>query len=757
MKKISLFKNFTKEISSKTLSEVVEEIRGDRYRESVLKIRERVKSGDEETVSRLKKGMVAFTVSGLFEGGRKMSFLKTYNPFVILDIDKLDLEMLPDLTLKAKAIPFTKVLFVSPSGRGLKIVVEVNTDREKHGVAYRQVMNFYKENLKVEIDQSGKDITRLCFMSHDPEAYYNEGSAVFNILNQNNYPAADAIQNDNQGMDQIPGRAPDLSIEEANLSGNYQDAFGVCVMQTNAKLEFKKGNRNNYIYQLGVNCIHAGIPLEVAVNESKKVFDLNKTEIERTIKSAYTWKPAPPPDSSIKDTVEITREIQDELPPGIPPEIYNKLPPLLSRGCEVLIDRISRDVFLSGALGVLSGCLPGVKGKYDRKFYSSHLFVFVIAAAGSGKGVLSFAEDLARPYDDELIESSKKELKEYKKAMIVFNRDIAMFKKGKLEEPPTEPDKPANKCLLIPANTSAAKFIDHLNKNEGTGILFESEADSLGNSLKQEWGGYSDLMRKGFQHETISYSRKSNEETTIVKRPKLSIVISGTPSQVTALIPTSENGLFSRFMFYAFEADPEWRDVSPNEEEEEEEDIEMVYEELSKEVIEMIRFYQKNPVVFKLQRSQWNILNGYFSIKSKKMLRDFGHKAIGIVRRMGLICFRIAMVLTAIRKFEERHPGEVMICEDDDFESAMSLTKMYFEHGFFIYDRLPTSTNNKLKMKNENKQLFYDNLPNRFQRKEAIVIARKIPVPKRSADRYLEKLLKANFLGKLPNGIYYKK
>ncbi len=79
---------------------------------------------------------MAFTVSGLFEGGRKLSFLKSYNPFVILDIDKLDMEILPDLILKAKAIPFTKVLFVSPSGRGLKIVVEVNTDKEKHGIAY---------------------------------------------------------------------------------------------------------------------------------------------------------------------------------------------------------------------------------------------------------------------------------------------------------------------------------------------------------------------------------------------------------------------------------------------------------------------------------------------------------------------------------------------------------------------------------------------------------------------------------------------
>ena len=750
MKNISLFKNFTTVIGRRTLAAVVDGIRGDHYKKSILKIRELVDLGDQEQVDRLKKGLVAFTVSGSFVGGRKMSFLQTYNPYVILDIDKLDLADLPDLILKTKEIEFTRVAFLSPSGRGLKIIVEVDSEMERHGLAYRQVSDFYEKELGVEIDKSGKDITRLCFMSYDPEVYYDEESTVFKILESDNYNT----QTSSPDSDLIPRRAPDLSIEAANLSGNYQEAFGVCVMQTNAKLEFKKGNRNNYIYQLGVFCSHAGIPLKVAVNEGKKAFDFNNSEIERTIKSAYNWKPAASPDISVKGLVELPREIQDELPQGISPEIFDKLPSLLSRGCEVLKGEKARDVFLSGALGVLSGCLPGVKGKYDHRFYYPNLFVFAIAPAGSGKGILKFAEDLVRAYDDELIEIGKKDLKDYKKAMIVFDKDCGLFKKGKLEEPPTEPEKPANKSLLIPANTSAAKFINHLKKNNGSGILFESEADSLGNALKQDWGGYSDLMRKGFHHETISYSRQSSEDSTIIKEPKLSIVISGTPNQVTALIPTSEDGLFSRFMFYVFEAKEDWRDVSPDEEEE---DVESIYEQLSKEVIGMIHFYQKNPVVFKMQKSQWRILNNYFSIKSKKMSQDFGKEALSVVRRMGLICFRIAMVLSAIRKFEERRPGEVMLCEEDDFKSAMLLTKTYLKHGFFIFDRLPHSANNKFRLKNEKKQLLYDNLPERFQRREAIIIGKKINVPQRSADRYLQELLKGNSLSKLPNGTYYKK
>jgi len=253
MRNISLFKDFTKEIGTRTLVQITEGIRGDHYKEPILKIRELVDLGDQEKVDRLKKALVAFTVSGLFEGGRKMAFLKTYNPFVILDIDKLDPEIIPYLVLKINAIEFTRAAFISPSGRGLKIIVEVNSTMEMHGTAYRQVMGFYEEVLEVEIDKSGKDITRLCFMSHDPEVYFNQESTVFSVLKLDLNSGQASISK----KDLIPGRAPELTNEERDLTVDYPKAFAICVTQANAKLVYKKGNRNNYIYQLGVNCNNA--------------------------------------------------------------------------------------------------------------------------------------------------------------------------------------------------------------------------------------------------------------------------------------------------------------------------------------------------------------------------------------------------------------------------------------------------------------------------------------------------------------------
>ena len=49
----------------------------------------------------------------------------------------------------------------------------VPADASKHAGSYRAVEKHVRELTGVQIDQSGKDIGRLCFMSYDPELYHN--------------------------------------------------------------------------------------------------------------------------------------------------------------------------------------------------------------------------------------------------------------------------------------------------------------------------------------------------------------------------------------------------------------------------------------------------------------------------------------------------------------------------------------------------------------------------------------------------------
>ena len=56
-------------------------------------------------------------------------------------------------------------------------------------------------------------------------------------------------------------------------------------------------------------------------------------------------------------------------------------------------------------------------------------------------------------------------------------------------------------------------------------------------SFKSDFGNFSDGFRKVFYHEKISYNRRKDKEFVELEKPRLSALLSGTPSQIFSLIP----------------------------------------------------------------------------------------------------------------------------------------------------------------------------------------------------------------------------
>jgi hypothetical protein len=67
----------------------------------------------------------------------------------------------------------TELLFVSPSGDGLKWVIPIDLTQAKHQDYFKAVANYVSHTYQLEIDQSGKDISRACFLPHDSEILIN--------------------------------------------------------------------------------------------------------------------------------------------------------------------------------------------------------------------------------------------------------------------------------------------------------------------------------------------------------------------------------------------------------------------------------------------------------------------------------------------------------------------------------------------------------------------------------------------------------
>jgi hypothetical protein len=98
---------------------------------------------------------------------RKHSGLLTIDFDHVSDLSQLKAQLLDDQYFE------TELLFVSPSGDGLKWIIPIELTKVKHQDYFKAVANYILHTYQLEVDQSGKDISRACFLPHDPEIFIN--------------------------------------------------------------------------------------------------------------------------------------------------------------------------------------------------------------------------------------------------------------------------------------------------------------------------------------------------------------------------------------------------------------------------------------------------------------------------------------------------------------------------------------------------------------------------------------------------------
>ena len=222
-KEVSFFKSLESKPEKDELSDILRGMKKGIYqRDIILEIRDRVGNGNE--YGQLKKGLSGFTPSGTFGKSRRANDLIKYSKIVVLDIDNLSKHKLIEARKTAIKDKHTYAIFVSPSGKGLKILVRVDSDESLHKVAFNRVKDYYESLLGVKVDKSGKDVSRLCFVSYDRELYLNESAVEFEITKEVN------------------------------------EKFAKAVELTNKSYQFVNGQRNNFVYTLACYSNRLGIP-----------------------------------------------------------------------------------------------------------------------------------------------------------------------------------------------------------------------------------------------------------------------------------------------------------------------------------------------------------------------------------------------------------------------------------------------------------------------------------------------------------------
>ncbi|MBQ6667250.1 MAG: DUF3987 domain-containing protein [Bacteroidales bacterium] len=433
--------------------------------------------------------------------------------------------------------------------------------------------------------------------------------------------------------------------------------------------------------------------------------------------------------------------------PTFSQEIAGSLPSFLSQVVSHADSPEDADLLLLGALTVFSSCLPNIRGIYDGREVFPNLFLFVAAQASAGKGRLSLCRHLVGPIHQKKREQYAAEMERYK-------RQLADFVVNKKKTDAEQPAEPPFRTLFIPANSSSTAVYQTLNDNGGAGLIFETEGDTLANTFKSDFGNYSDGFRKAFHHETISYNRRKDKEFVELSQPRLSALLSGTPRQIQTLIPDAENGLFSRFIFYCRNVRIEWKDVFAVRETA----LDSFFEHLGKRFSDLHQFLQSSqPLLFVLSDAQQADFNAFFGRIQHEYASVFGLDILASVRRLGLIAFRIAMILTSLRIYDGKTMEGCLVCGDSDYRTTITMVGVLLQHTAKVLGLLSAAgTDAPAGAPALARQKFLECLPPEFDRQAYLAVAGKLGIPAKTAEKHISRFCATGRLKHTAHGHYAK-
>lgn len=468
---------------------------------------------------------------------------------------------------------------------------------------------------------------------------------------------------------------------------------------------------------------------------------------------------------------------REDLPPAFPDYPW---PPFIKQMIDCGNSIAQRDILLLGVFTVLGGTLnKRVRVLYGQKYMYPCLQTFIVAPPASGKGALTWVRRLAEPIHEEMMARYKDSLKNYREEK---NRWDSLGKK-RSETP--EPEQPPLKMFLIAGDNSGTGILENLIEADGVGLICETEADTVSTAIGADHGHWSDTLRKCHDHERLAFNRRTNREYRECPASYLSVLLSGTPAQVRPLIPSAENGLFSRQLFYRMPPIDEWADQF----EQGDEDMDSLFSDWGKQWKMLVDYLRErvNIIQFHLSDTQKEQFNSCFA-------RIFGHAGLSYgypmrssVARIAINICRIASVVAFLRSVESllipqaildsqfsilNCPGLSPALEipeenvrdgivpslelrinDDDFKAVLSLVEPLYRHSAGILSLLPSDEVPRSRTPTPQEALFAA-LPLSFNRQQALEEAERNNIPTATLDTCLKRMQERGTLEKNGRGEY---
>ena len=406
----------------------------------------------------------------------------------------------------------------------------------------------------------------------------------------------------------------------------------------------------------------------------------------------------------------------------------NNLPQLLQSVLSLANTPAEKDMLLMSALTACSSVMPNLYFKYGigAKRYYPNLQLFIVGSAACGKGIANLALELVKPIHEKM-------------------------------------------PLIIPGDATYPAFYQTLAKQHGRGYIHESEGSVITDIWRSSTANYNTALRKAAEHEPISRARC--REASVIENPQLSMVLTGTFSQYKALVPSIENGYFSRLLTLIVDEHQAFNSRYVQSSESSDETVKSAAEQLY-HLYEAMLFTK--PREFRLTSEQKTRLGSHLENAYPTLIRMLGEDFHSVVLRMAVHIERIAMILTGLRKSMSIDPelnsgshstsplrsisSDPLLCSDLDYATAELIGNKLILHMAQAYQLVKGSEKVSIPTVKplDQKQILLSLLPDEFESKTLVAEALSQGISRATVLRWNDEWQNHGLIQKIKSGVYKK-
>lgn len=129
---------------------------------------------DKKERTKAKEKLPVFTVSGIFNEGRRDSDIDKHSGFIGIDIDGIS--NISDVKELLKHDPYVYAAFTTVSGYGICVIIPINPKR--HRDDFLNISTYFFEKYQLVVDPTSVNEARCRFVSYDPDILINYNEAI---------------------------------------------------------------------------------------------------------------------------------------------------------------------------------------------------------------------------------------------------------------------------------------------------------------------------------------------------------------------------------------------------------------------------------------------------------------------------------------------------------------------------------------------------------------------------------------------------